>query len=116
MADNTVDEVTPESVLQVQRNLQITAAIAATTLAAGTVFYHYFEKLTWVDSFYFCVITLATVGYGDIVPHTDIGKLFTSAYVLVGIGIFATFANLLLKNRLIHRQQKRLAAKTNEKL
>ena len=43
------------------------------------------EDLRLLDSFYFSVVTLATVGYGDFTPQTDAGKLFTAVYVLVGI-------------------------------
>ena len=32
-------------------------------------------------------MTLTTIGYGDIVPRTDLGKIFTSFYALFGIGV-----------------------------
>ncbi len=76
-------------------------------LASGTVFYHHFEKLKWLDSVYFCVVTLTTVGYGDITPKTDIGKLFTIFYILIGVGIIASSVSYLLRNRV----QKRLSKK-----
>jgi len=62
--------------------------IAGTVVGVGTVFYRLVEDLRWIDSIYFCVITLATVGYGDISPTTNAGKVFTMAYVVVGIGVF----------------------------
>lgn len=92
----------------IQRNFRITAAIALTVLACGAVFYHIVERLNWLDAFYFSTITLATVGYGDITPHTNLGKLFTIFYVIIGIGILATFANLLFKNAVAKRQYKRM--------
>jgi len=67
---------------------QTLLAVAAVIMGIGTVFYRFVEDLTWIDSLYFSVITLTTVGYGDISPATTVGKVFTMGYVLVGIGIF----------------------------
>jgi hypothetical protein len=64
-------------------------------LAAGTIFYHFVEGWRWLDSLYFCVMTLATVGYGDFAPKTDLGKIFTMLYVFIGIGLLvAVFTRL----------------------
>jgi len=43
-----------------------------------------------VSSFYFTVITLATVGYGDIIPVTQETRLFVVSLLIVGLGVFAT--------------------------
>ena len=60
-------------------------------LGIGTVIYHLLEGWTWLDSFYFSVITLTTVGYGDFSPQTTGGKLFTVFYILVGLGMILAF-------------------------
>lgn len=83
-------------------------------LAVGTVFYRIVEHLSWVDSFYFCSITLTTIGYGDIVPHSDASKLFTVLYSFLGIGIMATFANLIIKNATARRHYRKAARKTED--
>ena len=62
-------------------------------VALGTVMYHRLEGWDWLDSLYFSVITLATVGYGDFSPQTMGGKLFTMVYVIIGIGIILSFLN-----------------------
>ncbi len=90
----------------IHTQLRAATIVALGVLTFGAVFYHHVEKLNWVDAFYFCTITLATVGYGDIVPHTDAGKIFTIFYVIVGIGIIAAFANLLIKHAVIKRELK----------
>lgn len=41
------------------------------------------------------VITLTTVGYGDMVPHTELGKFLTGALLLVGVAIFALPAGII---------------------
>lgn len=56
-------------------------------LAIGTLFYAYVEGWSYVDSFYFSTMTLTTIGFGDLVPSTDMAKLFTSFYAVFGIGI-----------------------------
>jgi voltage-gated potassium channel len=64
-------------------------------LIVGTAFYMLVEEWSLVDSVYFCAMSLATVGYGDLVPHTDVGKIFTTVYVLAGIGILVSFFTTL---------------------
>ncbi len=79
------------------KTYSILASLAIGLLVLGTIFYHLIEGFSWVDAFYFSVITLTTVGYGDLSPHTDAGKLFTSGYVLFGVGIITTFISVFLK-------------------
>jgi voltage-gated potassium channel len=44
----------------------------------------------FVDAVYFTIITMATVGYGDITPHTAEARLFTISLVVLGLAVFAT--------------------------
>jgi len=67
-------------------------------LATGTAVYAIFERWTVLDSLYFSVITLTTVGYGDFAPHTVVGKVFTMVYVLAGIAVILAFAETVLKH------------------
>ncbi len=60
-------------------------------LLVGTVFYHWREGWSWLDSFYFTVVTLATVGYGDLSPTRPETKLFTVLYIIMGLGLLSTF-------------------------
>ncbi len=62
-------------------------------ICVGTITYHYLEGWSIIDSFYFSVVTLTTVGYGDFTPQTDAGKLFTIFYIVIGIGIIFAFLN-----------------------
>ena len=71
------------------------ALLAAVAIISGTGFYSLVEGLRVVDALYFSVVTLTTVGYGDFAPQTDVGKLFTAVYVLVGIGILLTFVTTI---------------------
>ena len=65
--------------------------LAVIAIAGGTGFYSLVEGLRLVDAFYFSVMTLTTVGYGDFAPKSGVGKLFTAVYALVGVGILLAF-------------------------
>ena len=55
-------------------------------LVAGVVGYMYFENINFVDALYMTIITVSTVGYGDMVPVHISGKIFTVFMVLCGVG------------------------------
>ncbi|XP_038680628.1 two-pore potassium channel 3-like isoform X2 [Tripterygium wilfordii] len=71
-------------------------------IIAGIVFYltsGSFKGTTTfkpVDAAYFSVVTLCTIGYGDIVPDTTFTKLFTCAFILVGFGFIDILLNGLV--------------------
>lgn len=81
------------------RAYRLLVVVTIFTLSLGTVVYHFVEHFKWVDAYYFSVITLATVGYGDFTPHTTFGKIFTTAYIFVGVGIVTTFISYTIRRR-----------------
>jgi len=85
---------------------QETVAVASVVIAVGTVFYRFVEDLLWIDSLYFAVVTLTTVGYGDISPATTPGKVFTMFYVVVGIGIFVALVTQIASHLVEARKQR----------
>lgn len=64
--------------------------LAALTLLSGTIFYTTVEGWRVLDA-----VTLTTIGYGDLVPSSDLAKAFTMVYSLTGIGVIATFVAAL---------------------
>ncbi len=56
-------------------------------LFGGAAFYYYVEQWNFLDALYFSTTTMTTVGYGDLTPHTDAGKMFTIVYIFLGVGI-----------------------------
>lgn len=80
--------------------------LLAALILSGTLFYSSFEGWSVVDSFYFSVVTLATVGYGDLAPKTVGGKLVTIVYIFVGIGVFVAVASHLARDLITARKRK----------
>ncbi len=71
-----------------------------TLIFVATVVYHFVEGWSLLDSVYFSVMTISTVGYGDITPVTAFGKIFTILYVLCGLGVFVAAATAIAESLL----------------
>jgi voltage-gated potassium channel len=84
-------------------------------LVAGVVGYMCFENISFVDALYMTVITISTVGYGDMVPIHTSGKIFTVFMVLGGVGyvmyMFSKIMETVIEGGLRELMGKRLMAK-----
>jgi len=98
----------------VEHEYYILLSLAITVVILGTVVFHLLEKWTWIDSLYFTVITLATVGYGDLTPTTPVGKLVAVIFVISGVGIFLAFLNKVMERR-VERHERRLDTRRSKK-
>ena len=86
-----------------QRNALLGSQIMVISiLLVVSTFIYFLESKVQPDVFgsipstmWWGIATLTTVGYGDVVPMTDIGKLLASFTMLVGIGMFALPAAIL---------------------
>nr|ACU24363.1 unknown [Glycine max] len=68
--------------------------LLAVYLSIGVVIYSFnrgrfsgIETHPVVDALYFCIVTMCTIGYGDIAPLTPFTKIFACAFVLVGVWV-----------------------------
>ena len=68
-------------------------------LIVGTLFFSQVEGWSLLDSLYFSVVSLATVGYGDLARETAAGRAFAIVYILFGLSLLATFVHMLAKER-----------------
>lgn len=68
----------------------LTAAVALTTLlTVGTAGYQLIEGMSLIDALYMAVITISTVGFGEIEPLSPLGRLFTIGLIVGGGGVAA---------------------------
>ncbi|TMS36440.1 hypothetical protein L596_003602 [Steinernema carpocapsae] len=55
--------------------------------AVGGLLFRTWEGWPYADAFYFCFITMATIGFGDIVPTGQMYMFFTMAYIIIGLSL-----------------------------
>ncbi|MBN1106037.1 MAG: two pore domain potassium channel family protein [Deltaproteobacteria bacterium] len=83
--------------------LRIYLTIFGAVLVAGVLGFSYAEKVSIPDALYFSIVTVATVGYGDIHPQTGAGKFLAVLLIVGGVGTFlgviASATEILLSRR-----------------
>lgn len=72
---------------RLSQGLEVAACLAA-ILVGGTCMYAELEGLMAVDSLYLSLATATTVGYGDLKPVTDMGKIATMVYAALSLSVF----------------------------
>ena len=60
---------------------------------------------TVASGVYWAIVTMTTVGYGDVVPQTELGRLLASVVMLLGFGIIAIPTGILTVSGVRHHQQ-----------
>jgi len=63
-------------------------AVLLAVMLMGTLGFSYLQNLSLIDAFYFTIVTIATVGYGDIVPTTQAGRVLAVILIITGVGTF----------------------------
>ncbi len=94
--------------------LSFPISILIIIILGGTFVFHIVEEWRYIDSLYFTVVTITTVGYGDFAPQTDLGKLITVLYLFLGVGIVLYLFSML--SRLMFSRHLRERLKINGRL
>jgi len=68
--------------------LNVSLSVLGSVILVGTFGFWLVEKdvTSLLDAFYFTLVTVATVGYGDITPQTVAGKALAAGIIVVGVG------------------------------
>ncbi len=100
----------------IRRQFRAATILLFIVIPVGVIGYMTIEGLEPVEAIWLTIITLTTIGYGDIAITSDIGKLFTMVLVLVGLGaitffLSSSFALLFSTEANARRRKIRIAKK-----
>jgi voltage-gated potassium channel len=102
-----------------QKRLRRGIIILASIIAAGTIGYMLIEGWTPLDSIYMTVITVSTVGYGEVHPLSEAGRIFTIILIIGGVSgalfVFSALIDYVIEGRMgIARRKRHMKAKIAE--
>ena len=91
-------------------------ALLIILLVIGVIGFRFMSHYTWVDAFYMTVITITTVGFGEVQPLDDKSKIFTiflilNSVVIVGYALTIITEFILSKNNIEELKQKKMQKK-----
>jgi hypothetical protein len=109
------------------RKLIIVGIVFLLSWLVGTFLIHRFEAgypigESYFNAFYFTVITTATIGFGDLVPHTIAGKILTMGYAVFYVPLFlyamtlmfqANFQRMRMSDEMLQKTIHDIEADTN---
>jgi len=81
-----------------QRRIILSLFLTLFFLIAGTMGYVLIEHYTPLEALYMAVITITTVGYGEIHPLSEAGRIFTIFLLLFGVGSLAFAAHAFIES------------------
>jgi voltage-gated potassium channel len=85
--------------------VQALLLICLTVAVTQALIFRWIEGWRFLDAFYFSVVSMATVGYGDLTPQTSLGKVAAMGFLVIGIGVFvlavSSVAQAILRELLV---------------
>jgi voltage-gated potassium channel len=103
-----------------KKKLQVAVSAIVVLMAFGTIGFKLILPLTWFDSFYFTLITLTSVGYGEPEHTTEGARFFTAALIILGVGTLgyalSSAAQAVIESELLSTFGKRRMYKDINKL
>lgn len=102
--------------------IRIAFSLLSASVAIGILGFTMIEGYSFNQAFYMTIITLSTVGFTEVKPLTDAGRIFTSFYIIGNLGIYAYSATAfskyiiegeIFKNRFLKKMDKKIKALDN---
>lgn len=94
----------------------LVGALAYGTLGSYALRDQYTSVETPLDAFYYTVVTMSTVGYGDLTPTTQLARVFALSFIVVGTASFAFALATLVTPAIESRLTKALGKVTERQL
>jgi len=79
----------------VQRQICVLWVLLLLFLFGGAFVYHMLEPWSYLQSLYFCFVTLSTVGFGDFLPSSTVSRAFSIFFMISGLGVCASIIAVL---------------------
>ena len=81
--------------LQGNRKILIAGFYSLILTSIGTLGYMFIDDYSFINALYMTIITVSTVGFGEVQELSDAGKLFTAFLIIAGLGVMAYFITTL---------------------
>jgi len=88
---------------EVKKGLKAFIIVFLLILTVGTFGFMRLENLAFTDALYYTIVTMSTVGYGDIYPHSSLSRMFAVLIILSGgaafLGLIANATEMIILKR-----------------
>ncbi len=84
--------------LKGNKNVLVAGLYSLLLIILGTIGYMLIDDYSFINALYMTVITVSTVGFGEVQHLSDTGKLFTAVLILGGLGVLAYFITSISQN------------------
>lgn len=87
--------------MKIRWHLVLTLGVFFLAVIGGALIYYNLEGWDFLNSLYFVVVTVTTIGYGDFTPQTVLGKAFTMFFAFFGVAtalyVFSTINSAIFR-------------------
>lgn len=101
--------------MSAENKLKPAITLLISLLLFGTLGYHFLEGWNFLDSFYMTLITISTIGYGEVHRLSQSGRLFTSLLIIFGVGTVGYAAGAFTQSVLEGQLRKLLKTRKRKK-